>query len=397
MAKIGIYGGSFNPPHEGHVLAAREAIRLLELDRLLIVPAFLPPHKELPPGSPDAEGRLALCRLAFSSVPGAEVCDLEIRRQGISYTVDTLESLHARYPGDELVLLMGTDMLRSFRNWYCPDQIARLATLAVMYRTQEPEEARLAAETEAIRTQLRGHVELVENQCVEISSSTVRRLIAMDCAQTYLPRPVYDAIRTHGYYACGQNWKQLPFEKLMEASLSLHKPQRVPHVIGCCQTAEQLARRWGADPEAARRAGILHDVTKALEETQQLLLCQRYDIILTNFERSNPKLLHAKTGAAVAEHIFGESPLVCDAIFWHTTGKADMTLLEKILYIADYMEPNRDFEGVQTLRRLVWEDLDAALLEGFAMSLELLKSRGKPVDPNSLQAWQYLSQERLKQ
>ena len=136
MAKIGIYGGSFNPPHEGHVLAAREAIRLLELDRLLIVPAFLPPHKELPPGSPDAEGRLALCRLAFSSVPGAEVCDLEIRRQGISYTVDTLKSLHARYPGDELVLLMGTDMLRSFRNWYCPDQIARLATLAVMYRTQ---------------------------------------------------------------------------------------------------------------------------------------------------------------------------------------------------------------------------------------------------------------------
>ena len=93
----------------------------------------------------------------------------------------------------------------------------------------------------------------------------------------------------------------------------------------------------------------------------------------------------------VAGKVFGESELVCDAIWWHTTGKPNMTLLEKIIYLADYMEPNRDFPGVELLRTLCREDLDAALQEGLRMSLENLRRRGQPIDENSMAAWQYLS------
>ena len=171
----------------------------------------------------------------------------------------------------------------------------------------------------------------------------------------------------------------------------------MPHVIGCSQTAEALAKQYGADPELARRAGILHDVTKAIGPHDQLLLARHYGIVPSGQEQINPKLLHAKTGAAVARAVFGECEQVVSAIEWHTTGRANMTVLEKILYLADYMEPNRRFTGVDTLRELVWKDLDAGMELGLRMSLESLAQRGLGVDENSMAAWQFYSNERSKQ
>ena len=124
----------------------------------------------------------------------------------------------------------------------------------------------------------------------------------------------------------------------------------------------ELAKVHGANVEDAARAGILHDVTKAMSGADQLRLCETYGIIIDDFLRTHTKLLHAPTAAAVAEHVFGENPAVCEAIRWHTSGRANMSTLEKIIYVADYMEPNRDFPGVKELRKLAYSDLDAALL-----------------------------------
>lgn len=103
---------------------------------------------------------------------------------------------------------------------------------------------------------------------------------------------------------------------------SLLKPRRVQHVLGCAKTAKALAERYGADPVLAERAGLLHDITKAMDGPDQLLLLDEYDIIVSDFERNHPKLLHAKTGAGVAQHLFGECDQVVSAIYWHTTGNA---------------------------------------------------------------------------
>ena len=112
-------------------------------------------------------------------------------------------------------------------------------------------------------------------------------------------------------------------------------------------------------------------------------------MMLTRTQRENPKLLHAKTGAVVAREIFGESEQVVQAIWWHTTGRAGMSLLEKILYIADYMEPNRSFSGVETLRELVWKDLDAAVFCGLDQAVRYLRELGRVIDEDSLRAWEY--------
>ena len=168
------------------------------------------------------------------------------------------------------------------------------------------------------------------------------------------------------------------------------------HARETANLAGIMASELGLNPKIARRAGLLHDVTKALPGPEQLKLSDKYGMMLDTFERSHPKLLHAKSGAAVAGAVFGESAAVQSAICWHTTGKPDMTLLQKILYLADYMEPNRDFPGVERLRALAQHDLDEAVLLGLEMSLDLLTETGQPIDVNSRAARDFLKSERTK-
>jgi len=111
---------------------------------------------------------------------------------------------------------------------------------------------------------------------------------------------------------------------------------------------------------------------------------------LDELEQKALKLLHAKTGAALARDVFGADDEIYNAILWHTTGKANMTLLEKVIYLADYIEPNRDFDGVEDLRKVVWEDLDKGLEMGLAMTVEEMEQMGNPVHHNTLQALEYL-------
>ena len=389
MARIGIYGGSFNPPHLGHVLAAKEFQRVLKLDRLLLIPAAIPPHKELPQGSPDGEARAELDRLAFRDVPFAEVSEIELQREGASYTVDTLRALRADYPEDELFLCMGTDMLESFCSWRQPEQIVSMARLAAAYRADGDQQT-LRSHVESVRETFGVDPVLVENDFMEISSTHVRRLLILGGASEFVAPQVLEKIRKDGLYGTDKDRKNLPFEELKEESLRLHKKKRVAHVVGCSETAKELAIIHGADPVDAERAGILHDITKALTGADQLRLCEEYGIIISEFEREHTKLLHAVTGAAVAEKVFGENEAVCQAIRWHTSGRADMTVLEKIIYIADYMEPNRDFPGVEKLRELAHTDLDAALLMGLRMTQEHLKNQNAKIGRHSLEAMDFL-------
>jgi len=172
------------------------------------------------------------------------------------------------------------------------------------------------------------------------------------------------------------------------------KPKRVPHVIGCEQEAVRLAKRWGEDEYNAAAAGILHDITKKLNVREQLLLCDKYGIIIDMSVPGSDKTLHQITGAAVAYDEFGVCEEIRDAIRWHTTGKPDMTTLEKILYLADYIEPNRSFDGVEHIRALSYQSLDAAMEEGLRMTMEDLTSRGAPILSVSRSAYDWFKMRR---
>ncbi len=390
MQRIGIYGGTFNPPHIGHLQAAAQAMEALSLDKLLLIPNQVAPHKTMPAGSAAPQQRLEMLRIAASCYPGMEVSDIELNREGPSYTYETVEQLKSAYPDAELILLMGTDMFLTFHTWRNPDRILACVTLGVMYRGERGEAAAIA-DRKAQMEQQGAKVLLVHNQVTAISSTQLRRLLAFRCADAYLPHGVGDYIRENGLYDTAANWKHLSMAELEPIVVRLLNPNRVAHVLGCRDTAVKLAQRWGADETDAARAGILHDITKALDGPLQLTLCDGYGKILSDFSRKYPKTLHALTGSLVAERIFGENEAVVSAICSHTTGKADMTLLEKIIYVADYMEPCRDFPGVEQLRELAFTDIDAALKLGLNMTLEHLARQGSEVSPESRDALAWLN------
>ena len=389
--RIGVYGGTFNPIHRGHLTAARAAADALGLEKVLLIPDNFPPHKALPAGSATGEDRLEMCRLTAGEVPGMEVLDLELRRSGPSYTSDTLAELHAQYPDDELWLLVGSDMFLSLQEWHEPERILSLAGIATFHRTRGDETERFAQQKANLEQIYGARVALLENpDVVEISSTELRVQLAQGRGRSFLTEAVCGYVLRRGLYGTHADLKHLTPEELRPIALSFLKPKRMPHVLGTEHEAAVLARRYGADVTSARIAALLHDCTKKLSMEEQLALCEQYGIALDELERKNLKLLHAKTGAAIARDLFGVSDEIYWAIYWHTTGKADMTKLEKVIYLADYIEPSRDFPGVEKLRRAVHADLEHGLLMALEDSIEEMRQRGNPVHPNTVEARDYL-------
>ena len=389
--KIGVYGGTFNPPHLGHVTAARAVFELLKLDLLLVVPDREPPHKALPAGSPTPEQRLEMTRLAAEQLglgDKVRVLDVELKREGRSYTSDTLKALREQYPEDELWLLMGTDMFLTLQAWHTPEEILSLAGIAAFGRTEADTEELFSAQRDYLyRTYPQARIfTLTIPGVVDVSSTELRALLARGEGANLLPPAVYGYILREGLYGTGADLKHLPFRQLRPVALSYLKYKRIPHVLGTEQEAIRLAERYGADVEKARVAALLHDCTKRLDMEEQLALCEKYHVPLDELERVAVKLLHAKTGAAIARDVFGVDDEIYRAIWWHTTGHAGMTLLEKIMYLADYIEPSRDFPGVDKLRSVCYKDLDEGLLLGLEMTIEEMTSMGNPVHHATIEA-----------
>lgn len=401
--KIGVYGGTFNPPHLGHITAAKAVFELLKLDKLLLIPTGHPPHKQLPEDSPPPEQRLELVRLAAEEIgEGAEVLDIELCREGRSYTSDTLAQLHRRYPEDELWLLMGTDMFLTLQDWHAPEEILSLAGVAAFGRTEADTEELFTVQRDfLLKTYPQARIfTLTVPGVVDVSSTELRAMLRRGEGGNLLSPRVYGYILRHGLYGVSADMGRLPLKLLRPVALTYLHHRRVPHVLGTEAEAVRLAERWGGgDPELirkARRAALLHDCTKRLDMEEQKALCARYGVGLDLLEQREIKLLHAKTGAAVAEHVFGEEPEIVEAIRWHTTGKADMTLLEKIIYLADYIEPTRHFPGVEDLRRRCREDLDGGLLMGLEMTVDEMTERGSPIHHATLEARDWLKGQRHK-
>jgi nicotinate-nucleotide adenylyltransferase len=196
---VGILGGTFNPPHLGHVALARTARRELELERVLLVPARLPPHKPGGEEDPGAEHRLRMCRLAVDGLAGLLVSAVEIERDGPSYTVDTLNELNASHPDAELTLILGADIASTLPAWREPARLLELARIAVAPRVGTPPQSvldalaavpacgRHAAHTAA-------GVSFLEMEPVAISSSAVRARVA---AGEPIERLVTDAVAAY--------------------------------------------------------------------------------------------------------------------------------------------------------------------------------------------------------
>ncbi len=197
--KLGILGGTFNPPHIGHLICAQEAVDQLELDRLVLMPAHQPPHKQIA-ADPGAEARHELCRLAIGGDERFAVSRLELDRAGRSYTVDTLRALHDEHPQDDLTFIVGGDMARSLPTWREPEAVLELATLAVAERAGSERED-IRGELRALRGAGGERVRFFDMPRVDVSSSQVRERVATGRPIRYLvPDAVADAIAQNGWY-----------------------------------------------------------------------------------------------------------------------------------------------------------------------------------------------------
>lgn len=386
--RIAIYGGSFNPPHLGHAEAAWTVYEELKPDIFLIVPDNIPPHKEMEEGDPSAEQRLELCRLAFGDIPNVVISDIETSREGKSYTADTVRLLRERYPEDELNLVLGTDMLLCFDEWYQFEYLLQECRLLVLAR-EDGREQELMDKIRELETEHGARVTLLSHTPLEMSSSEIRERVKLRLRAGLLDDKVYSCIIQNGYYDA------LPeLSWLREKAYAYLEPERIAHVVGCESEAVMLAKTWGEDPDTAATAGILHDITKKFRGEEQLNLCRKYGIVYDEAEARNTAILHARTGAAMARELFHISDEIYEAIRWHTTGKPDMSTLEKILYLADFIEPTRDFPGLEELRKLAYRDLDAAMALALSMCLGDIRRRGREVYKDTLDAYHWYCEQR---
>jgi len=340
--KIGLFGGAFNPPHTGHVQAVTTAATEQKLDLLIVVPTGTPSHKTLPPGTPKPEIRFQMTQNAFSGMPNVLVSDLEIHSQDNNYTIDTVASLRREYPGADFFLLVGTDMYDSLDTWKESESLISTVTPVLLSR-----------------------------DIVDISSTELRKMLPERGGAGFISPSNYAFIIKHRYYGAKPDWNWL-----RARAHSMLDPERIPHVDACESVAIRLAERWNVDPEDAREAAILHDITKKLDFRENMCIIAEHTVVIGDLGGNEAKLLHSITGALLATTEFGVSDAVANAIKWHTTGRTGMSALEKVIYIADYIEPNRDFPGVGTLRQKAFNNIDDAMVMGLEMTIGNLLARG---------------------
>ena len=179
-------------------------------------------------------------------------------------------------------------------------------------------------------------------------------------------------------------------EKMREDILSRLEGYRYTHTLGCEKAAMWLGEKYGEDPKKCSLAAVLHDITKRLSREEQLYLCDKYGIIPCDVEKIEWKMLHGRTAAAIARDVYKIPEDVAHAIEYHTTGCENMTTLDKIVYLADFIEETRDFKGVEPARALAKKDIDKALLYCFDFSLSDLIERGKLIHKDTMQARNWL-------
>lgn len=389
---IAILGGTFDPIHVGHLIAGQAVMDTGRFDALWLMPTGKPPHKATDPA--DKEHRLAMCRLAVTPFENVTVSSLELDRQGRTYTVDTFRELKALWPEDTFWLIIGTDSLMALEQWHMPQQLLNEVNFVVVDRGGHDLQ-RVRAQMDALSSTHKGDFLHVTMPLVDLSSTDIRKRVADGKSIRYrVPDSVLVYIEAEGLYKPpiyeaylkGKDW-----EDKLRAALPGH---RFDHTLRVTQTAYELANHHHESPKKAVVAAYLHDCVKNYKAKKLMALAQDYGLTLTAAEMANKDLLHAKVGAAVARDDYGVTDSeVLDAIAYHTTGRPAMSPIEQIVYISDYTEPGRKDRGrLAAIRDIALEDLDKAMLWILEDSLSYLKTKDKPIDPMTKEAYRYYDQ-----
>ena len=404
--KIGIMGGTFDPIHVGHLILGEKAYEQLGLDKILFMPAGNPPHKRNRKGRASDEQRVEMVNLAIQGNPHFELSLIEMNAEGFTYTYRTLETLKKQNPDTDYYFIIGADSLYNFATWMEPARICQACTIVVATRDHVPVK-NLDQEMTYLSKQDGGCFIRLETLNIDISSQLLRQWHQEDKSiRYYVPDAVVDYIEENQIYhpsemipdltpTEGDNVKMADYDFIkMQKKLAKYLDEdRYAHTLGVMYTCASLAMVHGYDLKDAQAAGLLHDSAKCIPNKKKLKMCEEHKIPVTEFEKTHPFLLHAKLGAYVAEVKYGiKDKEILSSITYHTTGRQDMSLLEKIVYIADYIEPARNkAPNLTKVRKLAFEDLDECMYEILRDTLSYLEENPKDVDSATKEAFEFYS------
>jgi nicotinate-nucleotide adenylyltransferase len=386
--RIGIMGGTFDPIHNGHLAAAESARAELRLDVVLFIPAGNPVFKQGKPLTPGAL-RFEMTRLATASNPAFHVSRIELDREGVTYTVDTLRALRSACPGTQLFFITGADAFADVLRWREASALFKLAAFVVAGRpgTDRKQLKEVIAKVRAMN----GRIKMLDCPAVDISSSSLRGRAASGLPVRYLtPDNVAGFIEEHRLYLKERRNEHVPADEILKILRNTQSAKRFEHTKSVAVEARRLAALYGADEENAYLAGILHDAARGLPDDKLLSKARRYGVEINGVAAKRPSLIHGLVGAEMARHEFGvRNQDVLNAVMYHTTGRPGMSKLEKVVLVADYIEPTRpDREDVISVRAFAETDLDGAVIR--ALTEKIAFNRDNSLHPLSQQAYEYM-------
>lgn len=358
--RIGIMGGTFDPIHYGHLMLAEQIRTGFFLDEIIFIPVGRAPHKTLSDIT-DKNHRYEMTKLAISSNPNFSVSDIEIVKEGVTYTVDTIREIKETLsPEDALYFITGADALLLLESWKDYGELIKMVYFIGATRPGVDNEA-LSKKINHLETSYEVHIELSYVPALAISSTDIRNRIAREKSIKYLlPESVEQYISDHFLY----KKHHTAFDNINTYLKNSLSSKRYKHSLGTANTARKLAIHYNADPLKAEFTGLCHDLAKEIKKEKMLKYIDQFSIYKDPCIINQPNLAHGEVAAGVLNTQFGiEDNEILEAIKWHTYGCEHMQLLSKIIYMADIIEPSRTFDSVDELRRLAFINLDAAILK----------------------------------
>jgi nicotinate-nucleotide adenylyltransferase len=397
--KFAILGGSFNPVHVGHLYLADTVLVRLGYHRVILIPAFQSPFK-VGVDSASPRDRLDMLAASIAGDPRLTVDDCEIKREGVSYTIDTIEDIRERYrPEGKLGLILGDDLADSFHQWRRAGDIAKLTEIIIarrLFGAQNQKEPSY----QGVRSFPYPYTEL-DNEVMNVSSRLVREKIRQGENWRYLvPSGARDIIEDRGLFGLaagllspagqandpGEDPAIMPdtIVAIEMAARKLLSPSRFLHSRNTAVLAWDLCLRFKLDPRKGYLAGLAHDICKSMTVEELVSLVKSDGGAMTKLEKEKPSLLHGRAAAVLLKKQYAvHNEDILDAVRHHTTGTAPGDLV-KVIYIADKFESSR--EGVNgDLREMIEKaDLDTLFTAALDSTVAYLRSQKMDISPGTL-------------
>jgi len=392
-ARIAIMGGTFDPVHYGHLVAAEAVRQEFGVDEVRFIPTGNQPHKEQRRQAKPWH-RYMMTALATSSNRFFVPSSVEIDRGGKSYTIDTVRELRKELgSAAQIYFITGADAVLEILTWKEPDALLSMCDFIAVTRPGYRRET-LLAHIKKLGCNYDSKIHFLEVPALAISSSDIRARVFLGKSAKYLiPDSVLDYIFKYELYALpndSENRRQV--DGIVEYLCQNLSRERFVHTMGVAEQALRLAQIYNEDIALAHLAGLLHDAAKELPPGDILRLATEGGDVIDEVSSASPGLLHGHAGAVLALNKFGVSDeVVLDAMRSHTIGRPDMSMLEKILFVADMLDTGRDSEGAaetcqarrDKIRDLAYTQrrLDAAVYETLALKRDYTLRKGAKMHP----------------